>query len=123
MRVPTVLSLTAFLAVLDLTSATPTPTRIQQNGSEDIIVANNNSQKRSAPSARLHQTSWKEIQARKVTRMNPLYRRQQASALPYPTCALEDIPVPIARYQNVDIFGADVGISSSHSLVCKETYS
>ncbi|KAJ9106394.1 hypothetical protein QFC21_001540 [Naganishia friedmannii] len=109
MRFSAVFSLTAVLAVLEFTSATPTPTRIQQNGSDDTaVVAKNNSQKRSAPSARLRQTSWKEIQARKETRMNPLYRRQQASGVAYPTCPLEDIPTAVARYQGVDIFGADI---------------
>lgn len=122
MRFSTIFSLTAVLAVLDFTTATPSPTRIQQNGNGDTIVARNNSKERSAPSARLHQTNWKEIQARKEMRMNPLYRRQQASALPYPTCPLDYLPVDVARYPNVDIVGADVRYQPSHLILTMDLF-
>lgn len=62
------------------------------------------------PSSRLRQTTWKEINDRRVSRTNANYRRQMASSVPfvYPTCSvLHPGAISVARYNQVQLTGID----------------
>jgi hypothetical protein len=64
-----------------------------------------------ASSPRLRQTTWKEINDRQVSRTNPNYRRQMASAVPFafPTCSVVNPgTISVARYVQVELNGNDV---------------
>jgi hypothetical protein len=63
------------------------------------------------PSPSLRQTTWKEINDRQVSRMNPKYKRQMASSVPsvFPTCSVAyPGTIPVARYTQVELNGSDV---------------
>lgn len=104
---------TLALALLQLTDAAWTPTRVTRSQTKQRVAQNDNSA--AAPSPRLRQTNWNDIKARQELRMSPLYRRQQASAVPSVTCPATYNPTyAVARYPNVDILGGDVSVNAIH---------
>lgn len=72
-----------------------------------------------APSPSLKQTTWKEINDRQVSRTNPNYKRQMASAVPfvYPTCSVANPgSISVARYTQVELIGTDVSASMQAAM-------
>ncbi|KAI5449298.1 hypothetical protein NCC49_004801 [Naganishia albida] len=96
---------TLVLALTQLTTTIAGPTRTTKRAVRNSVQA---VPKESAGAARLHQTSWRQIQARSALRMSPMYRRQQGSALPALTCPETfNSELGVARYPNIDILGGD----------------
>jgi hypothetical protein len=102
---------TFVLALTHMISAVAGPTRTTKRDIKRSVQA---APKGSAAAARLHQTSWRQIQARNALRMSPMYRRQQGSALPALTCPETfNSELGVARYPNIDILGGDVSEASN----------
>lgn len=94
---------TLVLALTQVTTTIAGPTRTTKRAVRNSVQA---VPKGSAGAARLHQTSWRQIQARNALRMSPMYRRQQGSALPALTCPETfNSELGVARYPNIDILG------------------
>ncbi|GHJ88173.1 hypothetical protein NliqN6_4575 [Naganishia liquefaciens] len=97
---------TLALALLQVTEAANTPTRISRSQTKQRMAQDNS--RAAAPSPRDRQTNRKDIRARQELRLSPLYRRQQASAVPSLTCPATYNPTyAVARYPGIDILGGD----------------
>ena len=111
---------TLALALLQITDAAWPPTRVTRSQTKQRVAQNDNGAA-AAPSPRLRQTSWNDIKARQELRLSPLYRRQQASAVPSLTCPATYNPTyAVARYPNVDILGGDVSVKAIYLVFAFE---
>ncbi|KAJ9111824.1 hypothetical protein QFC20_002411 [Naganishia adeliensis] len=81
------------------------PTKVKMSGTEVKARRDDGV----APSSRLRQTSWREIQERQEMRKSPLYKRQQPSAVvrrrsvAFPDCPVIQGNFALARYPATDI--------------------